>query len=440
MTLAKRLLLGSAAAVVATTGAQAADLGLPVAPAVDYVQICEVAGMTGFILPGSDVCFDINGFARFQAEFFSDFIPNDGLDNTLTFLQERGVDDEYNFEGVFELNFDARTMTEWGLLRGFIRIDSTGGNNGDSNVLLQKAFIQIGGLTAGYTDSFFDPVYTDYALGETDAADGGATDLALIGYAFSFGNGVTLLASLEEGPNRRNGFAGLNPGAVPALVFGQLAGNDVFDNDDSVPDFVAALLLEQAWGSAKLSGAIGELDPNDIRSGPAGAVEIDSEFGYAIGASVEIGLPFGVDSVFGAFALYGHGMNGYTGTPFFDALIDASGDVKLTTTYSLGAGVEIGLTPQLDWELDAYYSHVDHDTDIAAIDADASVFAVRTSLAYTPINNLEFRAGVGYTTFDDSDIAGLDLLTQRGNIVDFTPGVDDTDDIFAAGFRITRSF
>jgi opacity protein-like surface antigen len=41
MTLAKRLLLGSAAALVATSGAQAADLGLPVAPAVDYVQICS---------------------------------------------------------------------------------------------------------------------------------------------------------------------------------------------------------------------------------------------------------------------------------------------------------------------------------------------------------------------------------------------------------------
>jgi hypothetical protein len=66
MTLAKRLLLGSAAALVATSGAQAADLGLPVAPAVDYVQICSIGSFTGFILPGSDVCFDISGFARWR--------------------------------------------------------------------------------------------------------------------------------------------------------------------------------------------------------------------------------------------------------------------------------------------------------------------------------------------------------------------------------------
>jgi hypothetical protein len=75
MTLAKRLLLGSAAALVATSGAQAADLGLPVAPAVDYVQICSIGSFTGFILPGSDVCFDISGYARGQYTWQEEINP-----------------------------------------------------------------------------------------------------------------------------------------------------------------------------------------------------------------------------------------------------------------------------------------------------------------------------------------------------------------------------
>jgi opacity protein-like surface antigen len=75
MTLAKRLLLGSAAAVVATTGAQAADLGLPVAPAVEYVQICTIGSFTGFLLPGSDVCFDISGYARGQLTWTEEIDP-----------------------------------------------------------------------------------------------------------------------------------------------------------------------------------------------------------------------------------------------------------------------------------------------------------------------------------------------------------------------------
>ena len=53
MTKAKSLLLGSAAALVAASGAQAADLGLPVAPAVDYVQICSIGSFTGFLLPAN---------------------------------------------------------------------------------------------------------------------------------------------------------------------------------------------------------------------------------------------------------------------------------------------------------------------------------------------------------------------------------------------------
>ncbi|MBO6674560.1 MAG: porin [Rhizobiales bacterium] len=432
MTLAKRLLLGSAAAVVATTGAQAADLGLPVAPAVDYVQICSIGSFTGFILPGSDVCFDISGFARFQAEFHSDIVPNNGLDGAGTAL----LDDEYNFEGIAELNFDARTMTEWGLLRGFIRIDSTGGNNGDGGVLLQKAFVQVGGLTAGYTDSFFDMVYTDYALGPVGAPDGGSTDLGMIGYAYGVGNGVTLMASLEEGQNRNAGIIG--DGVTTAgLTFGPVGAAD---SDESMPDVVVAVRVDQAWGSAKLSAAVTEVDPNDIIA-PA-AVAVDNEFGWALGASAEFNLPVGYDSNFGVFGIYTDGALGYAGAGAwgFDAVVTGTGSINTTTAYALGAGFEFGLTSMLDLEFDAYYASIDHDFGGAVGDVDVDVMAVRGSLAYVPVAGLEFRAGVGYTTFDNSDLSGA-TVNANGVLTAFAPaGTTDRDDEFGATFRITRSF
>ncbi|MEQ8657872.1 MAG: porin [Hyphomicrobiales bacterium] len=440
MTLAKRLLLGSAAAVVATTGAQAADLGLPVAPAVDYVQICSIGSFTGFILPGSDVCFDISGFARFQANFNADVTPNSSEDD----------DDEYDFDGVAELNFDARTMTEWGLLRGFIRIDGTGGTPGDGAVELQKAFVQIGGLTAGYTDSFFDMVYTDYALGPVAAPDGGSTDSALIGYAYAVGNGVTLMASLEEADNREAGIAGVFGATAPTLG-GFAAGVNQFgaigttvpgqDGARSMPDFVAAVRVDQAWGSAKLSGAITNVDPNDIVVGGA-TIAVDNEIGYAIGASAEFNLPVGYDSEFGIFGIYTDGALGYAGASAygFDAIVTETGGINTTTAFALGAGFEFGLTSMLDLEVDAYYASIDHDLGITGADADSDVYSVRGSLAYRPVSGLEFRAGVGYTSFDNSEVARLSAT--NGVVSAFTPPTttQDRDDEVAATFRITRSF
>ncbi|CAN0604963.1 unnamed protein product, partial [Ectocarpus sp. 12 AP-2014] len=153
-----------------------------------------------FILPGSDVCFDISGFARAQADF--------GVANTGSYYDYDDVD----FSSEVELNFDARTMTEWGLLRGFIRLGESDDNE-DYNLDVVKAFVQIGGFTAGLTDSFFDPVYTDYAMAGIGAPDGGTDDLALFGYSYAVGNGVTLMASVEDndGNGRYGGIAAFDP-------------------------------------------------------------------------------------------------------------------------------------------------------------------------------------------------------------------------------------
>ena len=65
-TLIKSLLLGSAAGIVAVTFAQAADLPTRKAAPVEYVKVCNVGGITGWTLPGSDTCLKFSGFVTAQ--------------------------------------------------------------------------------------------------------------------------------------------------------------------------------------------------------------------------------------------------------------------------------------------------------------------------------------------------------------------------------------
>ncbi|MBV9909469.1 MAG: porin, partial [Hyphomicrobiales bacterium] len=62
MTLMKSLLLGSAAGIVAVGAAQAADLPTRKAAPVEYVRVCNVGGITGWTLPGSDTCVKFSGY------------------------------------------------------------------------------------------------------------------------------------------------------------------------------------------------------------------------------------------------------------------------------------------------------------------------------------------------------------------------------------------
>src|ERR1700761_3416804 len=67
MTLMKSILLGSAAGLVAVASAQAADLPTRKSAPAEYVKVCNVGGMAGFVLPGSDTCFKISGSVIAQA-------------------------------------------------------------------------------------------------------------------------------------------------------------------------------------------------------------------------------------------------------------------------------------------------------------------------------------------------------------------------------------
>ncbi|MDP3899349.1 MAG: porin, partial [Mesorhizobium sp.] len=63
----KSLLIGSAAALVAVTGARAADAVMAPEPEpVEYVRICDAYGAGFFYIPGTETCLKISGYVWYQ--------------------------------------------------------------------------------------------------------------------------------------------------------------------------------------------------------------------------------------------------------------------------------------------------------------------------------------------------------------------------------------
>jgi hypothetical protein len=68
MKMVKSLILGSAAGLLAMSGAQAADLPVKAKP-VEYVKICSLYGAGFFYIPGTDTCLKLGGYLRVDTTF-----------------------------------------------------------------------------------------------------------------------------------------------------------------------------------------------------------------------------------------------------------------------------------------------------------------------------------------------------------------------------------
>ena len=78
MKMVKSLILGSAAGLIAMSGAQAADLPVK-AKAVEYVRICSLYGAGFFYIPGTDTCIKLGGYLRVDTTFNGGDLRSAGL-------------------------------------------------------------------------------------------------------------------------------------------------------------------------------------------------------------------------------------------------------------------------------------------------------------------------------------------------------------------------
>lgn len=177
----KSLLLGSAAALVAVSGARAADAPVTMVEPepVEYVRVCDVYGTGFFYIPGTETCLKIGGLIRFRIQGNDRQYNFDPDSDGFSF---NGVDtgDDYNVgtRTRGRIDFDAREETELGTLRAKVRLEANNRpSTGDSNAAytMEEGFLQLGGLTVGFLDSAWtadDGGISDGLLTDTDWAAG----------------------------------------------------------------------------------------------------------------------------------------------------------------------------------------------------------------------------------------------------------------------------
>ncbi len=185
----KSLLLGSAAALAAVSGAQAADAIVAAEPEpMEYVRVCDAFGTGYFYIPGTETCLKIGGYVRFQVDFGDDSFPAGARD-------PEGSDWDAWTRG--RIAVTSKSDTELGELTGFIALhvdtsENTSSSNADDDAYLDEVYLQLGGFKAGTYLNWWDKGIN----GETDSNAGGAqvryTSIAYTYTGEAFAAGIQL--------------------------------------------------------------------------------------------------------------------------------------------------------------------------------------------------------------------------------------------------------
>ncbi|EEA92441.1 Porin subfamily protein [Pseudovibrio denitrificans] len=404
----------AAALMMSATPVLAADL--PVAPEpVEYVQICDAYGTGYFYIPGTDTCLRIRG--RVRAEYrFNNFGagPSDWSERTRnsTSTRARGY-----------LRMDARTQTEYGLLRAYIdlfgTVDTPGFIQDDSSVpnvnnpvgsfgveqdntvmTLDYAFVQFGGMTIGRAQSFYD-FWTGYAYGAITTVAYSDQNLWLAGYTFDLGNGLSTSWSVEDRTARQqNLFTGeyLN-----STGFNQGYGGMRF------PDLVANIRLDQGWGSAQIMGALTEV--RYLESYPSGLL------GWAVGGGVEFNLPFFTNYLSGfqgvVQATFSQGALGYVNSDWQNVIWDATsltdGEDGIATGWSIAWGFQADFSPEWNAAIQASFANAR-----SKFLWNQNQWDVVGKIGWTPVSGFEIGTEVAYRNVGLGDLYP-DTTVNGGN-------------------------
>ena len=337
MTLIKSLMLGSAAGIVAVASAQAADLPTRKAAPIEYVRVCNVGGITGWTLPGSDTCVKFSGYitAQFEGGNLSTQYNNgrattagalaltQGLvtpaelaalpgsaaafgqfnQRVLVRTPDNFLRSETGWTTRANFGFDMASNTAYGPLIGHFDINAENGNGFDNTggyTYLNTGYLTWAGITAGKAQSFYSFVgggdnWANFASPDQK----GFNEPDLMAYTASFGGGFTATIAAQS-PGCNGG--GIPGGCVPG---GSGGGTDITKGTlvyggERWPDIVGALHVKQGWGEAQVSGVIHNVNVRDAGfysdsvcglSGGDWCNASHTQTGWGVDAGVKINLP-----------------------------------------------------------------------------------------------------------------------------------------------------
>jgi porin-like protein len=454
-------LLLSTASVLATYGAQAADLPVKAKP-VEYVKICNLYGAGFYYVPGTDTCIKIGGYVRADYSYNT---AGGGLPNFTGApgRQTRADTADFATRARANMTFDMRTSTGYGVLRTYESIHIQNENQGTVTVVLPRSFVQWAGFTFGRSQSFVDIFYLDpyqYAgpyIGSSTDANG--TNLAA--YTFEFGNGITSTSFIEERRSAGLGRSVVNLSLNNALAVGTQATNS--SNGQVFPDFGSALRVDQAWGtlgafgvshdaSASYYATQGVACPGGAASAPVTTCgNPDSKLGWAAGGGGTIKLPMiaagdqiGAQFVYSrgaaAYAANGHNSGGLFGGGnqvavgwLTDGVFVTGSQVELTTAWSVVAAYEHFWTPEFKTSLYGAYLHVDYNANatsficsavrgtfnsafnsVSNCDPDYNFWYVGARTQWNPVKDFGLGVDVNYTKVETAFAGTANLASGIG--------------------------
>jgi len=245
----KSLLLGSAAVLVAATGARAADAIVIAEPEpVEYVRVCDTYGAGYFYIPGTETCMRIHGYVRGVVSAGDD-----------VYARQLGQIDQdtYGWMTRAHLRFSTASETELGTLRTYIdsRFQWEDGSDDSSTGTIRNAWIELGGFRMGMGDTSFVTWTNGYGTVYNDDIHAPLSKRTnFINYTFNGGNGFSAMIGVEQGNN--SGDAGgayrhrrvFNANGDPASGIDSDPLNHNTIIDDYTPNFVGGVKYAQGWG------------------------------------------------------------------------------------------------------------------------------------------------------------------------------------------------
>ena len=261
MKLVKSLLLGSAAAIAAVAVTQAADLPSKKSAPVNYVKICDPYGSGFFYIPGTETCVRLGGYVRAEYQY----VPGQAVYQLGTipsplnfatpglFIQPADALSTAGYEVRGRIDVDARTPTDLGTARTFIRLRGANTSGIRNTALVNNAYYTLSdasttGLTvesalvqwAGFT---FGIAPENYAMMpsfmyHSNPWTGFPNGMKQIAYTATFGGGFSATVALEDAKDMNNNQIAIDRASTAAVLVGNVR-------------------LDQGWGFAGLSGMIG---------------------------------------------------------------------------------------------------------------------------------------------------------------------------------------
>ena len=357
----KSLILGSAAALLVVSGAQAADAVMAPAPEpVDYVKVCDAYGSGFFYIPGTETCLSINGYVWFQVGAGSGTsVADGGTDTPGYYGNDTGG---WNTGSRVRINFDARSDTELGTLRGWMRLQANfdGSVVGDGPVGIDQAWVQLGGLAMGYGESAWFYQFNNSTLNYGTFSWGGLyygyQEKSQIRYEFGGKTGIYGLISLE------------NPS----------------DHYSYMPDVVGRIGYGAAWGAVGLTGAYDE-DRNGAAAGSPSA--------FAGSLSALLNIPSMPGSAFKVVGFYNSADSNYgPGSPL-TGLFGIGGQPE----WSVLASFLYQATPNLGLIVSGQYFSDVYAAGTSTKFANSTSWAAEVSAVWNPVKNFEIRPEIVYT-------------------------------------------